>query len=92
MIQTMKIKYIFYCFLLFKLISNPIIGNAQLDTQVEIDSLTQLFPKVKDIDEKKLILKTLSNRYQDKGNWEKYGEIVEKMLLLHKEKPDSFYH
>lgn len=77
--------------LLFKLISNPLIGKAQLDTQAEIDSLTQVFGKTKNTNEKKIILKTLSNRYQDKGNWEKYEEVVEQMLLLHEENPDSFY-
>jgi tetratricopeptide (TPR) repeat protein len=91
MIPTMQIKYIMYCLLILKLVSTEINVSAQVDTQPEIDSLTQVLRKTKDINEKKLILKTLSNRYQDKGNWEKYEEVVEQMLHLHKEQPDSFY-
>ncbi|MDA3943453.1 MAG: tetratricopeptide repeat protein [Bacteroidetes bacterium] len=87
----MQIKYIMYCLLILKLVSTEINVSAQVDTQPEIDSLTQVLRKTKDINEKKLILKTLSNRYQDKGNWEKYEEVVEQMLHLHKEQPDSFY-
>lgn len=91
MIQSSKIKYIIYCLLLIRLISNPISVNAQIDTQAKIDSLTQLLGKTKDINEKKIILKTLSNRYQDEGNWEKYEEIVQQMFLVNNEQPDSFY-
>lgn len=87
----MNVKHFLYCLLLMLGIASPVISSAQIDRQAEIDSLTQVFGKTKDIDEKKIILKTLSNRYQDKGNWEKYEKVVEQMLLLHKDQPDSFY-
>ncbi len=87
----MKIKYILYCLFLTIFVFNLKNISAQVDTQFEIDSLTQELGKTKNSDDKKSILKTLSNRYQDKGNWEKYEEVVKQMLLLHKEQPDSFY-
>jgi tetratricopeptide (TPR) repeat protein len=87
----MKVKYILFLFLLAKLISNPGFAIAQVETQPKIDSLTKLYPGVKDTDEKKDILTSLSNLYQDKGNWEKYEEVMEQMLLLHEAKPDSSY-
>ncbi|MFA9391288.1 MAG: histidine kinase [Prolixibacteraceae bacterium] len=65
--------------------------SAQEDTQPEIDSLTILFEKSNDLEEKKSLLKALSNLYDRKGNWEKYEEIVQQMLLLQEEKQDSFY-
>lgn len=91
MIQSMKIKYILYCLLLIKLISNPGFAIVNTDTQVEIDSLVKLYTKLKDTDEKKHLLKTLSSRYEDTGSWEKYEEIVQEMLRINKEQPDSFY-
>ncbi|MBN1970522.1 MAG: tetratricopeptide repeat protein [Candidatus Delongbacteria bacterium] len=87
----MKVKYILFLFLLAKLISNSGFAFAQIETQPKIDSLTKLYPGVKDTDEKKDILTILSNLYQDKGNWEKYEEVMEQMLLLHEENPDSTY-
>lgn len=87
----MKIKYILFFLLLAKLISNPEFAIAQVDTQIEIDSLAKLYSGVKDADEKKDILTSLSNLYQDKGNWEKYEEVMEQMLLLNEANPDSSY-
>ncbi len=87
----MKIKYIVYCLLALMLASLQIKVSAKVDTQVEIDSLTNILGKTKKTEEKKLLLKTLSNRYQDKGDWEKYEEIVQQMFLVNDEHPDSFY-
>lgn len=66
-------------------------ASAQLDTQAEIDSLTIAYDDAEELEERRLILKTLSVRYQDKGNWEKYEDVVEQMLLSYEEDQDSFY-
>lgn len=87
----MKIKNILFFLLLAKLILNPGFAFAQVDTQIEIDSLTKLYLRAKDSEEKKDILTSLSNLYQDKGNWLKYNEIIEQMLLLNEANPDSTY-
>jgi tetratricopeptide (TPR) repeat protein len=60
-------------------------GNSQ------IDSLTQLYYKTIDQTVKQRALKALSNIYEDKGDWFKYQEVMEQMLLLQEEKQDSFY-
>lgn len=87
----MKIKNILFFLLLAKLILNLEFAIAQVDTQIEIDRLTKLYSGVKNADEKKDILTILSDLYQDKGNWKKYDEVIEQMLLLNEAKPDSTY-
>lgn len=67
------------------------IASAQTYPQNKIDSLTQLYDETKNFDDKKRLLKDLSNVYQNLGDWNKYDEIVKNMLLLQEEKVDSFY-
>ncbi len=90
MISNLKVKYIFIL-LLINLLSTQNIAFAQVDTQPQIDSLSTLFHNATELEEKKKLLKSLSNLYERKGNWEKYEEIVKQMLLLQEEKEDSFY-
>jgi len=91
MIKPFKILptpfFLFVFFFLFR----PSLLIAQTYTQVQIDSLQQCFKKSTDFEEKNSLLKTLSNFYEYKGDWEKYEKVVNKMLELQHEKVDSGY-
>ena len=76
---------------LFTLIVYPHIILAKEFTQIQIDSLHQCFKKSTDYREKNGVLKTLSNIYENEGDWKKYEEVVNQMLELQKEKADSSY-
>lgn len=89
--STCNTRIIFFLLLFLSLFSNSNNACAQVDTQPKIDSLSKLFEKSHDLNEKKGLLKDLSNLYEYEGNWEKYEEIVQQMLLLQEEKQDSFY-
>ena len=52
------------------------IVSAQTLPQNKIDNLTQLYGKTEKFDNKKKLLKNLSNEYQNIGNWYKYDEIL----------------
>jgi tetratricopeptide (TPR) repeat protein len=90
MISTSKKYYLFFV-LLISFITNLTVANAQVDMQAEIDSLSQVLSKSKEFEQKKVLLKTLSNCYQNQGDWEGYEKVVQQMLLLQNEKTDSFY-
>ncbi|MCF8362750.1 MAG: tetratricopeptide repeat protein [Prolixibacteraceae bacterium] len=83
-----KIIYKLYI-LLFIIFTIHFTSLAQENSQ--IDSLTQLYKKTIDQTVKQNALKALSNIYGDKGDWFKYQEVMEQMLLLQEEKQDSFY-
>lgn len=80
---------ILYAFLvLFFIVS---ITRAQGTLSHKTDSLNRIYENTRDHSQKKKALTALSNIYQDKGDWESYENIVQKMLLLQEEEPDSFY-
>ncbi len=87
----MRLRNVLFAFLAIVLLLIPSINFAQIDTQPQIDSLSQLFDKAKKLEDKKVLLKSLSNLYEEKGDWGKYEEIVKQMLLLQEEKKDLFY-
>ncbi|MDA3893012.1 MAG: tetratricopeptide repeat protein, partial [Salinivirgaceae bacterium] len=90
MISTSKKYYLFFV-LLISFITNLTVANAQVNMQAEIDSLSQVLSKSKEFEQKKVLLKALSNCYQNQGDWEGYEKVVQQMLLLQNEKTDSFY-
>lgn len=90
MINTSKKYYLFFI-LFVNLAANMGIANAQVNTQTEIDSLSQVLSKTKEFEQKKVLLKALSNCYQNQGDWAGYEKVVQQMLLLQNEKTDSFY-
>lgn len=90
MINTSRKYYLFFV-LFVSFVANMAIANAQVNTQTEIDSLSQVLSKTKEFEQKKGLLKALSNCYQNQGDWEGYEKVVQQMLLLQNEKTDSFY-
>lgn len=76
---------------LFPLLLNPIKAVSQVDMQARIDSLQLLYQKSKNHDQKKNLLTSLANLYEEKGDWEKYESVVKEMLLLQEEKKDLLY-
>lgn len=77
--------------ILLAYISLTTVVSGSYDTTAEIDSLTEVLGRAHAFNEKQMVLKALSNCYQNKGDWEGYEEVVQQMLLLQEEKTDSFY-
>lgn len=84
-------KFIIFCVLQIWLLSQSINVISQNDKQLKIDSLTQVFETTDSIEVKKDVLASLSLLYRYQGNWEKHDQIIQKMLLLQNEEPDSAY-
>ena len=91
MIKRLKPTTILLFLIITSFLTSVKLVIASVDTQPKVDSLIRLFEKSHELNEKKELLKDLSNLYEYEGNWEKYEEIVQQMLLLQEEKQDSFY-